>query len=288
MEENTNVVTQKNPLSNWYRQPKIYVSLPSKGKFYPPGALDVSENGQYPVYAMTAKDELMLRTPDALLSGQSTVEVIKSCVPAIKDPWTMPSIDLDFCLIAVRIATYGDKMDVGAKCPHCENDNTYEVDLGNWLGVFNNFEYVDKIDIDQLSVNIRPYSYREMTKMSLKALEQQKIFSIVNDENMSDEEKIEKFSKSYVKLTEMSVGLITECIHSIHTPDGVVTDKAMIKDFIDNCNKEIFDKINNHLIDIKEKIELKDMEVACGDCKEKFAMPITLDQANFFAVRSQG
>ncbi len=288
MEENTNVVAQKNPLSNWYRQPKIYISLPSKGKFYPPGALDISENGQYPVYAMTAKDELMLRTPDALLSGQSTVEVIKSCVPAIKDPWTMPSIDLDFCLIAIRIATYGDKMDVGAKCPHCDNDNTYEVDLGNWLGVFNNFEYVDQIDIDPLSVKIRPYTYREMTKMSLKALEQQKIFSIVNDESMSDEEKIEKFSKSYVKLTEMSVGLITECIHSIHTPDGIVTDKTMIKDFIDNCNKEIFDKINNHLIDIKERIELKDMEVACGDCKEKFAMPITLDQANFFAVRSQG
>ncbi len=288
MDQNNNVVTQKSPLSNWYRQPKIYVSLPSKGKFYPPGALDVSENGQYPVYAMTAKDELMLRTPDALLSGQSTVEVIKSCVPAVKDPWTMPSIDLDFCLIAIRIATYGDKMDVGATCPHCENENTYEVNLGNWLGVFNNFDYADQIAVDQLTVNIRPYTYREMTKMSLKALEQQKIFSIVSDETISDEEKIERFSKSYVKLTEMSVGLITECIHSIHTPDGVVTDKAMIKDFIDNCNKEIFDKINNHLIDIKEKIELKDMEVACGDCKEKFAMPITLDQANFFAVRSQG
>ena len=70
-----------NPLSGYYRQPKIYIRLPSGGEYYPEGALDVSENGDYPVFAMTAKDELMLKTPDALLSGESTVEVIKSCVP---------------------------------------------------------------------------------------------------------------------------------------------------------------------------------------------------------------
>ncbi len=288
MDQTANTTTQKNLLSNWYRQPKIYVSLPSKGKFYPPGALDTSVDGQYPVYAMTAKDELMLRTPDALLSGQSTVEVIKSCVPAIKDPWVMPSIDLDFCLIAIRIATYGDKMDLGAVCPHCDAENTYEIDLTNWLSIFSGFEYADQVDVDPLKVNIRPYTYREMTRMSLKALEQQKIFSIVNDESMTDEEKIDKFSQSYVKLTELSVGLISECIHSITTPDGVVTDKAMIKEFIDNCNKEVFDKINHHLQDIKEKIELKEREVACNECTKTYALPITLDQANFFAVRSQG
>ncbi len=288
MDQNAVVTPQKNLLSNWYRQPKIYVSLPSKGKFYPPGALDQSVNDQYPVYAMTAKDELMLRTPDALLSGQSTVEVIKSCVPAIKDPWVMPSIDLDFCLIAIRIATYGEKMDMGAKCPHCEADNDYEIDLRNWMGIFNSFEYNDTVDIDQLQVKIRPYTYKEMTKTSIKALEQQKIFAIVNDDTISDEDKIDQFSKSYVKLTEMSVGLITECIHSIQTPDGVVTDKAIIKDFIDNCNKDVFDKINNHLQDIKSKIELKENEVACGECNEKFTLPVTLDNANFFAVRSRG
>jgi hypothetical protein len=78
---------KKNPLSSFYRQPKIYVKLPSKGEFYPPGSLDVSANGEYPVYAMTAKDELLFKTPDALLSGQSTVELIKSCIPAITNPW---------------------------------------------------------------------------------------------------------------------------------------------------------------------------------------------------------
>ena len=31
---------KKNPLTSFYRQPKIYVKLPSKGEFYPPGSLE--------------------------------------------------------------------------------------------------------------------------------------------------------------------------------------------------------------------------------------------------------
>lgn len=102
-------IKKQNPLSQWFRQPKVYIKLPSNGEFYPHGALDKSANGEYPVYAMNAKDELMFKTPDALLTGQSTVEVIKSCIPAIQDPWSMPSIDLDVALVAIRIATYGQK-----------------------------------------------------------------------------------------------------------------------------------------------------------------------------------
>ena len=101
-----------NPLKKYFRQPKIYLSLPSKGKYYPPGALEMTESGELPVYAMTAKDELLFKTPDALLNGEATVEVIRSCIPAIKNPWMMPSIDSDAVLIAIRLATYGEKLEI--------------------------------------------------------------------------------------------------------------------------------------------------------------------------------
>jgi hypothetical protein len=276
----------KNPLANWFRQPKIYVRLPSKGKFYAAGALDNSASEEYPVYAMTAKDELMFKTPDALLSGQSTVEVIKSCVPAILDPWVMPSIDLDFLLIAIRIATYGDSMDVNCTCPHCQAENQYEVPLSPWLEDFSNFVYTEVVDVDPLQVTIRPYTYREMTKLSIKGLEQQKIFSIVNDESMSDELKLEKFGESFVKITELTVDVIANCIVKIETPNGASTDKAQIKEFINNCSKDVFEKISKHMADIKDQIELKAKNVKCGECSEAFELPITMDQSNFFAVRS--
>jgi hypothetical protein len=277
---------KKNPLASFYRQPKIYVRLPSKGEFYAPGSLDVSENGEYPVYAMTAKDELLFKTPDALLNGTSTVELIKSCIPAILNPWLMPNIDLDFALIAIRIATYGDKMEVGTNCPHCNADNSYDMDLNAWFNVFNQFVYEKDIPIDQLTVHVRPYTYKEVTKTALKSMEQQRIFQVINDDSLSDEQKLEKFGASFLKLTELTVDIIADCITSIDAPDGSVTDKDMIKDFIANCSKDVFQRIQDHVVQMKERIEFKAQSVTCGGCDQQFSLPITMDQSNFFAVKS--
>jgi hypothetical protein len=283
--QNQNLQPKKNPLAQWYRQPKIYVKLPSKGKFYPNGALDLSSNDEYPVYSMTAKDELMFKTPDALLSGQSTVELIKSCIPAIQDPWKMPSIDLDMCLVAIRLATYGEKMEVSANCPHCNAENDYDVNLQNWLGIYEGYDFVDTVEALPLTIGIRPYNYQELTKTSIKTLEEQRVFNIINDDNMSDEEKLDRFGKSFVKLTELTVDLIAGCITKIETPEGAVTDQEMIKDFINNAPKDIFEKIADHVKNLKEKVEYKPV-VRCNECTKEYDLPITMDQANFFAVRS--
>ena len=72
-----------NPLQAYFRRPAIYVQLPSGGKFNEPGELEIPENGESPVYPMTAKDEILMRTPDALMNGATTVEVIQSCCPNI-------------------------------------------------------------------------------------------------------------------------------------------------------------------------------------------------------------
>ena len=277
---------KKNPLASFYRQPKIYVRLPSKGEFYEPGSLDLSENGEYPVYAMTAKDELLFKTPDALLNGTSTVELIKSCIPAILNPWVMPNIDLDFALIAIRIATYGDRMEIGTNCPHCDAENSYDMDLSAWFDVFNNFIYNTDIVVDPLTVHVRPYTYKEVTKTALKSMEQQRIFQVINDDTLSDEIKLEKFGASFLKLTELTVDIIADCITSIDAPDGSVSDKAMIKDFIANCSKDIFQKIQDHVVQMKELIEFKAQNVTCGECSKQFSLPVTMDQSNFFAVKS--
>jgi hypothetical protein len=198
----------------------------------------------------------------------------------------MPSIDLDFLLIAIRIATYGDKMEVNANCPHCSAENSYDMDLNLWFQKFAHFNYNEEIDVDPLRIFVRPYSYLEITKTSIKTIEQQRIFNIINDEKMSDEEKVDRFGKSFVKITQLTVDVIAECISRIVAPEGEVTDKDQIKEFINNCSKDIFDKISNHISQIREELELKAVNVSCQDCKEVFDVPITMDQANFFAVRS--
>ena len=51
------VSNSPNPLSSFMRQPKIYIRLPSGGQYWPAGSIIPTENGEFPVYSMTARDE---------------------------------------------------------------------------------------------------------------------------------------------------------------------------------------------------------------------------------------
>ena len=285
-QEKQQSVKPANPLASYFRQPKIYIKLPSNGDFYPEGAFDKSVNNEYAVYAMTAKDELMFKTPDALMNGQATVEVIKSCIPAIRDPWKMPSIDLDAALIAIRIATYGEEMDVNARCPQCNTTNEYVLNLLGYLESVNSFEYQSVLQVGPLTIHIRPYNYQEVTKTAIKTLEQQKIFAIVNDDSMPDEEKVNRFGESFVRLTELTVDVVVGCIAAIDTPEGSVNDPKLIAEFIENSPGDVFRTINEHITSMKDRMTLKAHNVRCTECDHEWSVEVTMDQANFFGVGS--
>ena len=118
-----------NPLKQFFRQPAIYLQLPSDGRHWQDQSLTMPENHELPVYPMTAIDEITYRTPDALFNGQAVVNVIQSCVPAVKDGWAVPGIDINALLIGIRIASYGHDLEIGTKCPECGTDAEYTVDL---------------------------------------------------------------------------------------------------------------------------------------------------------------
>jgi len=104
-------MTGNNPLQRFFRQPKLYVSLPSKGIYYEPGALQ-GDWSNVPIFAMSGMDEIIMKTPDALFSGEATAKVIESCCPYVTNAKLMPTIDIDALLVAIRIATFGEKMTI--------------------------------------------------------------------------------------------------------------------------------------------------------------------------------
>ena len=124
-----------NPLKQYFRRPEIYIKLPSGGNFYPEGSIDLPENKELPVYPMTAIDEITSKTPDALFNGTAVVDIIKSCLPNIKDPWSVPSIDLDHILIAIRVASNGNLLDIESICPSCNEEASYDINL---IGLLSN------------------------------------------------------------------------------------------------------------------------------------------------------
>jgi hypothetical protein len=118
-----------NPLTSFMRQPKIYIRLPSQGLYWPDDSLLMPPNDELPVFSMTTKDELVFKTPDALMNGQAVVDVIQSCIPNIKNAWATPNLDLDVLLIAIRIATYGEIMTITHSVPGINEKIDTDIDL---------------------------------------------------------------------------------------------------------------------------------------------------------------
>lgn len=112
-------MTNTNPLLDFARKVELSIRLPSNGNWYPEGMIDYTMTGEVEVYPMLPKDELMLMNPDSLLSGQANVNLIKSCVPSIKEPEKLLYPDLNVLLLAIQKATYGNTLTMQVVCPEC-------------------------------------------------------------------------------------------------------------------------------------------------------------------------
>tara|TARA_B100000212_G_scaffold192244_1_gene144972 strand:+ start:2445 stop:3311 length:867 start_codon:yes stop_codon:yes gene_type:complete len=281
--------TNTNPLKKYYRQVKQFVKLPSGYKFYPEGAIEVPESGEVAVYPMTAKDEMLLKTPDALLNGEATVAVIQSCIPAIKNAWVMPSIDCDAALMTIRMATYGNKMTVPITVPGTKIEKDLELDLQESLGGILNAQYNDTFFYENMEIKTKPLTYKEFTQSAIQTFEQQRIQKIIDDTKMNDEEKVKQFQITFKKLTELSVGMVANTISSIKVDGEVVTDPTHIKEFIDNTSKEFFNAIMAHLEKNREAFQLTPQTIKSSEEEIKdgapaeYKLPIAFDSANFFA-----
>jgi hypothetical protein len=282
-------IAKNNPLANYMRQPKIYISLPSGGEFWPRGSIDMPENGEFPVYSMTARDELLFKTPDALMNGQAVVDVIQSCMPNIKDAWVTPTIDLDTILIAIRLATYGEKMPLTHTVPNTTEEVDYDIDLRMLLDQQQGNRWVDQVVINpEFIICVRPLTYKHMTQTSIKSFETSRIMNMVNDDSIPDDKKLEMFNSSFNNLTKVTVDLLAESVYKIITTDSEVTDRRHINEFVANADKDIFEKVQNHLTKLKENNDLKPLVFTSSDehrelgAPETYTVPINFNNSDFF------
>lgn len=279
-----------NPLVKHLRQPKIYIKLPSEGQYWPGNSLEKTPTGEYAVFAMTAKDEITFKTPDALLNGQATVDVIQSCVPNIKDAWQCPSIDLDAILVAIRMASFGEKIDMNAPVPGTDITKDFQLDLQTIFDNLITTEYVDTFQIDGFKVQIKPATYKMTTSLAIKAFEEQRIFSTVNDDTLDDSIKLERFQKSFAKLTDININAVVDNVIAIQ-PDGdneAVTNPKYLKEFLENAEAKTYNQIADHIKEQKERFTQKPLTVEAtpeeieAGAPTTYEVPVTFDQSNFF------
>ena len=272
---------ENNPLKQYFRRPAIYLKLPSLGKMYDSGVVDLPENSELPIYPMTAIDEITARTPDALFNGAAMVDIMKSCVPNIKNPWAINSVDLDAILIAIRAATNGNMLEIESTCPSCTEDASYNVNLIGLLSKIVVDEYNNNVTLDEMSVAFKPITYKSYNKLNLSQFELEKNVRKMN-ELTSDEERLQ-YSKDMMKqLNELTMLLVSESIDNITTPSFVVNEKEYILDFLHNCDRNSFVKLKEHTIKLREDAQLKPLPVKCIHCEHEYNQTIALNVSDFF------
>jgi hypothetical protein len=269
-----------NPLQQYFRQPKIYIALPSNGIYNPVGAID-GDLTNMPIFGMTGMDEIILKTPDALITGESAVKVLESCCPNIKDAWNISTIDTNMLYAAIKIATYGNTISVTQTCTNCETENDYDLDLNVVVEHYSNCKYNNKLVIGDLVIKTQPLTYRKSTDLNIKTFKlQQRLAQIQRLE--SEEEQTGMFKELFEELRIAQNELYLNSIESVEVNNTVVTEKEFIAEWLVNSDKSTFDTIKDHIEKNKSAWALPTYPVKCTNCDTEASVYIELDHTNFF------
>ena len=272
---------QNNPLKQYFRRPAIYLKLPSGGKMYALGVINIPESGELAVYPMTAIDEISSKTPDALYNGTAMADIIKSCIPDIKDPWSINSIDLDAILIAIRAAAGGDDMSISSECPSCKEVAEYGVNLVGILSQLKSADYEKELIINELSIKYRPLSYTEMNEAGTSQMEAQRIFMLLSKEE-NETIRAEKTQEALKFITDVTMRILSNTITHIRTPNVFVEEKEYLLDFLRNCDRDTYVAIRDYNASLKAQTEIKPLKIRCIHCQHEYDQQFTLNTSDFF------
>ena len=270
-----------NPLEQYFRRPSVYIKLPSGGLGYPEGVIDLPENGEIPVYPMSAIDEITSRTPDALFNGTAVVELIRSCVPCIKDPWQISNIDLDPILVAIRTATFGNDMEINSVCPSCKEDAKYGINLASVLAGFKPGDYNEILNLDPVQIKFKPLTYREINEAGLNQFQVQKALQMVAAIENEDERNA-KSVEVIKEINEIYVNLLSSSIEYIKIPNAIVFEKQFIIEYLRKCDKRSYEAIKDFSIKLRESTENKPLKIKCIHCTHEYEQPFSINVTDFF------
>lgn len=274
----------QNPLKQYFRQYKLYTKLPSGTTYYPDGSVTFTDTGEIGIMPMTGKDELILKNPDALLNGQALIEVISSCVPAVKDPKKLLKNDIDALITAIRLATFNDKLETEIRCPNCGHENMFKLDLQYAL---DNMEYLEPdyvVHLDSgLSIFVRPYGFQEILKGLHMQFEQTKLTRAIESQDLSEEARLKLLSEVFQKMSVITYELLlNSIIRVVDERNSInVSDRAFIQDFLQNIDKKSLDAIKD-LVEEINGIGIKTTFTAkCQNCEHTWENDIDFNPVNF-------
>lgn len=273
----------ENPLKAYFRQPGRSIKLPSRGNYNKPEDINFEDNGEVRILPMTNQDAINLSNPDNLLNGSAIKQLILSCCPNIKNINELTVIDADAILVGIKIASNGNVYKINYKCPHCHKDDVIALDMDNLLNTMRPLPENISVRLNKdLVVNLRPYTIVDNTILTDAEYEESFALKIIqNNTNLNEEQRAKAINNSLMKIVKLRASLIKNIILSVATPQGEVTNKKFIEEFLENVPNDFVKKINEKMAEISELGISNTFEHKCNHCNEKYDAPFIFDPSSF-------
>lgn len=305
------IIKQDNPLKSFFRKSKLQISLPSSGKWYKNNTLaESAKNGLVNVLPMNAADDVKFKSGEITMTGKSTMDLIKSCIPDIYDPTSIPSIDIDPILLAIRLASYGEDFNVNLSVPKTKLIRAISFKIPDLINKIpsdptswdTNLQILND-DGATLELILSPISLGQIFNTTKAITAQRRSLSklFTADTNIQDlsDKQIEQFDEGLVNVTKTAIDLICESIVSIKltNADKEIINilennglgKQQINELIHSIDIEYFNAIRNHLDEqrlkftiITDEITSTPEEIAAG-ADATWTAPIIVAGSDFFA-----
>lgn len=264
----TIVTKPVNPLLAALRIPGETFRLPSQGLFYNSTAIDETvHNGELELYPMTAIDEIIISTPDKLLSGKAITEVFTHCIPQIKDTSALLAKDVDFLMICLRMVSFGQFMEV-TYTHSCENghEHTYTVDL---LDIIRKAKSIDPTTLNEeykctlpngQVVSLKPMCYGDIIDLYQDTM-------TIKTEDMSDQDA-----------ERMVINTMVSMVQSVDD----VTNKEFIAEWLSQLKLGWKKELQQAIQAVSDwGIDMKSPQI-CKDCGDALNLQVSANPINFF------
>lgn len=280
-----------NPLKRYFRQPALYLKMPSLGKWYNEGDVELNQDLELPIYGLSALDDIMLNTPDALLNGQALENVIKNCAPGVKNVKALMVPDLEAIFLGMKIATNNGKHEIERKCPSCNKEINFEI---NCFSLLDRTTYIEDSDCriqldDGLVIEISPYTFEMRQLFMQRQFEEQQTLKAIDDENkeLDNFEKAAILAKSLERMSMITFNLVSMSIRSINiVKDNItVTDRDQITEWLVNIPKSQADAIIDSVNQLNSVGPLREVDAQCDKCNHVWRETLNFDPVSFFGKR---
>jgi hypothetical protein len=155
------------------------------------------------------------------------------------------------------------------------------MNLSDIIEFYSHCFYNNTVKVGDLTVTIRPLTYKQSSEFGVKNFELQQRLVQINA--LQDETERRNSSKQLLEsLSAMRHEIFSATIESVAIGSTVVTDRQHIQEWLSNTDKDVTDAINKHIDKVKQAWTPPPKTTVCETCQHQEDVFIELDQSNFF------